>query len=151
MAKQVRAEELHDGRRKRQRQTQDPAPAVELQELQEDGETETQDQQSEPEQAQREEHEQEVEPQREEAENSTEPQQGQKKPTPAPTLPVHRYKSKQLARPSTQVFTLVPLDRLLPVQPVDVREFADWQTLRTYVSSYAQQTNQVSRLCVAFP
>lgn len=50
---------------------------------------------------------------------------------------------------TSHVVTLTPLDRLVPVQPVDVREFPDWQSLREYMSTYAQITNQVltSLLC----
>lgn len=39
--------------------------------------------------------------------------------------------------------TRLPLGRLLAVQPIDACEFVDWESLRSYVRSYAQRTNQV--------
>lgn len=170
MAKQVR-KALDGGRRKRQRQAQDVEPAAVEPQIteQEETEAETQEAEAQVQQPEREQalgEEQEEEQQQEqpsqEVEDGDEPveqqqqQQAQETPMPVPTapaLPVRaalRHVSKQLARPSNQVFTLTPLDRLLPVQPVEVREFADWQSLRTYVSSYAQQTNQVRVLRMAF-
>lgn len=39
--------------------------------------------------------------------------------------------------------TLVALDLLVPVPPVDQREFLDWGALQAYVGAYAQRTHQV--------
>lgn len=43
--------------------------------------------------------------------------------------------------------TLVALDLLVPVPPVDQREFLDWGALQAYVGGYAQCTQQVRPVC----
>lgn len=42
----------------------------------------------------------------------------------------------------------LPSGRLRAVQPVDVLEFVNWESLRSYVSFYAQQTNQITWLSI---
>lgn len=66
--------------------------------------------------------------------------------------PPQQEEAESAAPPTTQPLlpnlppdpsTLVALDLLVPVPPVDQREFLDWGALQAYVGAYAQRTHQV--------